>query len=109
MTFEKIFGIIFISSIAALFLLVIIRLVYKVIKSQTAPVKTVEAVVVDKNVVERFSKYSGNSKSYGYVIVFMVEGKKKTFYVSEFSYNNGYEINEKGMLTYQGDNIISFE
>ena len=107
MSFEKIFGIIFISSIAALFLLVIIRLVYKAIKSQTAPVKTVE--VVDKNVVERFSKYSGNSKSYGYVIAFMVEGKKKTFYVSEFSYNNGYEINEKGILTYQGDNIISFE
>ena len=41
MSFEKIFGIIFISSIAALFLLVIIRLVYKAIKSQTAPVKTV--------------------------------------------------------------------
>ena len=109
MTFEKIFGIIFISSIAALFLLVFVRIVYKVIKSRTSPEKTVEAVVVGKNVVERFSKYSGNSKTESYVIAFMVEGKKKTFYVSEFSYNNGYNIGEKGMLTYQGDNLISFE
>ena len=105
----EIFGIIFVSSIALLFLVVIVRIIYKTIKSQTSPVKTVEAVVVGKNVVERFSKYSGNAKTESYVIAFTVDGKKKTFYVSEFSYNNGYNIDEKGMLTYQGDKLISFE
>ena len=104
----KVIGIIFLSSLALLFVAVFVRIVYKIIKNQTSPVKTVEAVVVGKNVVERFSKYSGNAKTESYVIAFMVEGKKKTFYVSEFSYN-GYDIDEKGMLTYQGDKLISFE
>lgn len=104
----RVIGIIFLSSLALLFVAVFVRMVYKTIKNQTSSAKTVEAVVVGKNVVERFSKYSGNAKTESYVIAFEVEGKKKTFYVSEFSYN-GYDIGEKGMLTYQGDKLISFE
>ena len=73
-----------------------------------APIKTVQAVVIDKNKVETFSKYSGNGKSEKYVIVFSVEGKKKSFYVSQFSYN-GYRVNEKGTLKYKGDKLIEFK
>ena len=105
---EKVIGIVFVSLLGALFLLVIVRMVMKVIKNQTAHTQTVEAVVIDKNTVETFSKYSGNSKKVKFVVAFMAEGRKKTFYVSEFSYN-GYEIGEKGKLTYRGDMLISFK
>ena len=80
----------------------------KAVKNRCAPIKTVKAVVVDKNKVETFSKYSGNGKSEKYVIVFSVNGKKKSFYVSQFSYN-GYRINEKGTLKYKGDKLIDFK
>lgn len=73
-----------------------------------APVKTSKAVVVDKTVIERFSKYAVSGMVKEYVIVFSLEGKKKSFSVSQFSYN-GYKINEKGTLTYQGNRIISFK
>ena len=75
---------------------------------KAATIKTVNAVVVDKNKVETFSKYSGNGKSEKYVIVFSVGGKKKSFYVSQFSYN-GYRVNEKGTLKYKGDKLIEFK
>jgi len=55
-----------------------------------------------------FAKYSGNGKREKYVIVFSVGGKKKSFYVSEFSYG-GYRINEKGVLKYKGDKIVDFK
>ena len=77
------------------------------IKNRYAPIKTVKAVVIDKNKIETFSKYSGNGKAEKYVIVFSANGKKKSFYVSQFSYN-GYRINEKGTLKYKGDKLIKF-
>ena len=87
--------------------LVIVRIIIKTIKNKYASVKTVQAVVVDKHKIETFSKYSGNGKNEKYVVVFSVSGKKKSFYVSQFSYS-GYSINEKGMLKYKGDNLIGF-
>ena len=42
------------------------------------------------------------------MIVFSVNGKKKSFYVSQFSYN-GYKVNEKGTLKYKGNKLISFK
>ena len=81
--------------------------IIKTIKNKYASVKTVKAVVVDKHKIETFSKYSGNGKNEKYVVVFSVNGKKKSFYVSQFSYG-GYRINEKGMLKYKGDNLIGF-
>jgi hypothetical protein len=69
--------------------------------------KTVSAEVVGKQTVEWFSKYAGNGKRTRYVVNFLVEGKKKSFYVSEFSYN-GYRKGERGTLTYQGDRLIDF-
>jgi len=54
--------------------------------------------------VEQFSKYGKRVK---YAVTFLTDGKKKSFYVSEFSYN-GYRKGEKGTLTYQGDRLIDF-
>ena len=98
--------------ISSLFLgvgaLAMVSILIRTIKNRYAPIKTVKAVVIDKNKIETFSKYSGNGKAEKYVIVFSVNGKKKSFYVSQFSYN-GYRINEKGTLKYKGDKLIEFK
>ena len=88
--------------------LAMVSILIRTIKNRYAPIKTVKAVVIDKNKIETFSKYSGNGKAEKYVIVFSVNGKKKSFYVSPFSYD-GYRVDEKGMLKYKGDRIIGFE
>lgn len=93
--------------VLALWLLVAIRIVVKVVRNKYAPVKTVKAVVIDKHKVESFSKYSGNGKRNKFVVVFSANGKKLSFYVSEFSYG-GYKIKESGTLKYKGDRIIDF-
>lgn len=96
------------SLMLGLWLWAMVRLLMKGLKSKYGPVKTVEAVVVDKHIIETFSKYSGNGKHEKYVIVFSVNGKKKSFYVSQFSYG-GYRVNEEGRLTYKGDKLIDFK
>ena len=73
-----------------------------------APIKTIPAVVADKQKTEVFSKYSGTGKQAKYAIIFSAEGKKHSFYVSKFSYD-GYRIGEKGKLTYKGSKLISFK
>ena len=88
--------------------LAVVSILVKVAKNRYAPIKTVQAVVVDKNKVETFSKCSGTGKSEKHVIVFSAGGKKKSFYVSQFSYN-GYRINEKGALKYKGDKLLEFK
>ena len=105
---ENISNIIIISLFVGVGALAVVSLLVKDVKNRCAPIKTVKAVVVDKNKVETFSKYSGNGKSEKYVIVFSANGKKKSFYVSQFSYN-GYRINEKGTLKYKGDKLIDFK
>ena len=91
-----------------LWLLAVILVLGRPIKNKFAPVKTVKAVVIDKYVVETFSKYAGNGKREQYAVVFSVDGKTKTFYVTPFSYN-GYTIGETGILSYQGDRLIGFQ
>ena len=105
---ENISNVIIISLFLGVGALAVVSLLVKAVKNRYAPIKTVKAVVIDKNKVEAFSKYSGNGKSEKYVIVFSVEGKKKSFYVSQFSYN-GYRVNEKGTLKYKGDKLIDFK
>ena len=83
-------------------------IIVRTIKNRYASIKVVEAVVIDKNKIESFSKYSGSGQAEKYVIVFSVNGKKKSFYVSQFSYN-GYKVNEKGTLKYKGNKLISFK
>jgi len=91
-----------------IWLLAAIRVLTKAIKSKHAPIQTVNAVVIDKHTIESFSKYAGNGKQVKYMIVFSVNGKKKSFYVSQFSYG-GYQVNEKGVLKFKGEKLISFE
>ena len=83
-------------------------IIVRTIKNRYASIKVVEAVVIDKNKIESFSKYSGSGQTEKYVIVFSVNGKKKSFYVSQFSYS-GYKVNEKGTLKYKGNKLISFK
>ena len=104
---ENIASIVFLSLFVGISVFAFVSLLVKLIKNRVAPVKTVKAVVLDKQKVEIFSKYSGTGKREKYVIVFSVDGKKKSFYVSQFSYG-GYRLNEKGTLKYQGDKLIDF-
>ena len=105
---ENISNIVIISLFIGIGALAMVSIIVKTIKNRYAPVKTVKAVVIDKHIVENFSKYSGSGKSEKYVIVFSVGGKKKSFYVSQFSYN-GYRVNEKGTLKFKGDKLIEFK
>ena len=89
-------------------LFILILIAARVIRSKCAVVKTVKAVVIDKCQIEAFSKYSGNGKKTKYAIVFSAEGRKLSFYVSEFSYG-GYSLKESGTLKYKGDRIIAFK
>ena len=90
-----------------LWLFVAVKVSIRYARSRWGKVKTVKAKVVSKHTLETFSKYKGNGKSYRYVVTFEIDGKKKGFYVSEFSYG-GYRVNEKGTLKYRGDKIIDF-
>lgn len=87
--------------IAVLYILVAVR----VVKNRFVRVKKVRAEVVGRQTVEQFSKYG---KRHKYAVTFLVDGKKKSFYVSEFSYG-GYRKGEKGTLTYQGERLIDFQ
>ena len=93
----------FVCVLGVFWLIAIVRTVGK----RFAPLKTVKAEVVDKHKVEFFSKYAGKGKSTRYVVTFLAEGKKLSFYVSDFSYG-GYRKGEKGKLTYKGDKIVDF-
>ena len=104
---DNLASIVFFSLVFGIWLWAMVRLLVKRIKAKHAPFKMVQALVVDKQIIETFSKYSGNGKHEKYVIVFSVNGKKKSFYVSQFSYG-GYRVNEEGALTYKGDKLIEF-
>ncbi len=105
---ENISNIVIIALFAGIGVLAMVSILVRLVKNRYAPIKSEKAIVVDKNKVETFSKYSGSGKREKYVIVFSVDGKKKSFYVSQFSYN-GYRINEKGTLQYKGDKLIAFK
>ena len=105
---ENISSILIISLFIGIGALALGRIIVRSIRNRFAPIRAVKAVVIDKNKIESFSKYSGNGKSEKYVIVFSIDGKKKSFYVSQFSYN-GYRVNEKGTLKYKGDKLIEFK
>lgn len=72
-----------------------------------SPVTSVKATVVHKQTVETISKYAGSGKRVKYAVTFSANGKKRSFYVSEFSYH-GYRKGESGTLTYKGDRLIDF-
>lgn len=92
----------------ALLAVVWIIAIVRTIGKRFAPLKTVKAEVIDKHKVEFFSKYAENGKHTRYVVTFLAESKKLSFYVSEFSYG-GYRKGEKGKLTYKGDKLVDFQ
>ncbi len=100
---NNIVGFLFIS----IWLLAFVAVVIKLIKNRYAPIKSVNAIVIDKQIIESFSKYAGDGKHKKYVVVFLANNKKLSFYVSAFSYG-GYKIKEKGILKYKGSKLIDF-
>ena len=108
---ENIYSTVMILLFVGIGVLAVVSILARTIKNRYAPVKAVKAVkavVVDKHKIEAFTKYAGNGKNEKYVIVFFVDGKKKSFYASQFSYG-GYRVNEKGVLKYKGDKLIEFK
>ena len=93
-------GYVLMALVGLLMLVVAVRYV----RSRVGPIRTVRARVVDKQKLEFYSKTGRNVRC---VIVFEIGDKKKSFYVSEFSYG-GYRRNESGTLKYRGDRIIDF-
>ena len=93
--------------VSAFMLFILIKYIANCLRSRFAPVKTAKAQVIRKFRQELFSKYVGSGKRYRYVIVFSVEGKTLSFYVSEFSYG-GYKLKEQGILKYKGNRLIDF-
>ena len=97
-----------ILAVFALWLFVAVKVIVRLVKSKYGPVKTVKAQVVDKFKEEKLSRiYGSTAKKERYYVVFSIEGKKRSFRVSEFSYG-GYQCKEKGTLKYKGDRIIDF-
>ncbi len=90
-----------------IWLLAFVAIAIKQLRNRYAPVKTAKAVVVDKQITAVFSKYAGGGKQKKYVVVFLANNKKLSFYVSAFSYG-GYKVNDKGTLKYKGSKLIDF-
>lgn len=89
------------------FLFAFAAVAIKQIKNRYASEKSIKAIVIDKQIIESFSKYAGDGKQKKYVVVFLANNKKLSFYVSAFSYE-GYKIKEKGVLKYKGSKLIDF-
>ena len=69
--------------------------------------KIVNATVVNKQIVEGFSKYAGSTKAKRYYVTFLINGKRKSFSVSQVSYK-GYRKGESGTLKYRADRLLDF-
>ena len=69
------------------------------------PTVEVRATVVSKQVTEFYSKYSANAKLC--YVTFQIGNKRKSFKISEFSYN-GYRKGQNGTLKYRGSRLIDF-
>ncbi len=106
MTFSRLWEIISCVLMLTLFVCWMIVII-KFLCRGKSPVKTVDAVVVEKYKHKHVSKYQSTFSNESCVVVFSVNGKKKSFTVSEFTYD-GYKIKEKGKLKYKGDKIIDF-
>ena len=84
------------------------RIIYNLLKDRYSPITSEKAQIVDKFVVDDFSKIYGKlAKKPQYYIVFSVGNKKRSFRVSEFSYR-GYKVNARGILKYKGNRLIEF-
>lgn len=100
---ENIVGYVF----AGVLLVAAVAYTVRLLKNRFGTAKTVKATVVHKQTVEAFSKYSGNGMHTKYSVTFQIGDKRRSFYVSEFSYK-GYKVKETGTLKYKGSRIIDF-
>ncbi len=100
---DNIIGIISVAIILIILALYLVEFLH----SRYGKVKTVKATVIHKQTVETFSQYSGNGMHTKYCVTFQMGDKRRSFYVSEFSYR-GYKIGESGMLKHKGSRIIDF-
>lgn len=86
----------------------IFRIIYHFLRDKFSPVISEKAQVIDKYVVDNFSKIYGSlAKKPQYYVVFSVGTKKRSFRVSEFSYR-GYKLKDRGTLKYKGSRLIDF-
>jgi len=83
-------------------------IIKKLVTDKISSVKSVKAVISHKYKTNTASKYPETLRKPNYVVIFDVGNQKRSFYVSEFSYNN-YKIGEKGMLKYKGNKIVDFK
>ena len=90
-----------------IWVLAFIRIFFKIFRNRFAQVKTVKAVIISKQRIPITSRYSGTGSREAYSVVFSAEGKKLSFYVSQFSYS-GYRVGDCGTLTYKGSRLIDF-
>lgn len=94
--------------LVGLVLLCWILIIKRVIGNKFAPVKSVKAEVFDKYTTSAVSRIHGTFRREHNVVVFSTSEKKLSFQVSKFSYET-YNIKDKGILTYKGDQMISFK
>ncbi len=88
--------------------LILYKIFHTHIKDRYAPIQTVKARVADKFVADKFSKIHGTmAKNPQHFIVFSIGNRKRSFRVSEFSYQ-GYKINQRGTLKFKGTRLIDF-
>ena len=75
-------------------------------RRQFGKTRTVNATLINKQINEIFYKSCPTGKKQ-YYVTFLVNGKRRSFQVSELSYN-GYHKGETGTLKYKGDRLIDF-
>lgn len=98
-----VFNFFFIFLICSCWICIIVRFA----RNKRASVRNIKAIVVDKYKTKSASRIRGVFAEEKYTIVFLAEGKRLSFNVSEFSYK-GYRVNEKGTVKYKGHKIIEF-
>lgn len=73
------------------------------------PPKKVKATVVDKYKLDQATKIHGSLASPArHVVVFDINGKTRSLFVSEFSYGS-YRKGERGVLKYRGRKVVDFQ
>lgn len=103
---EKPLNIIF----SAMFIVIWTGICIRAFASAHSKEKSVSATVIAKNLYRLpvYRKSEASFDKYEYVITFLIGKTKKDFKVGKFSFD-GYDIGKKGVLTYKGEKIISFE
>lgn len=95
---------------SALFIVIWTGICIKVFSSAYSKEKSVPASIVSKNLYRPpvYRKSQAPFEKCEYVITFLIGGTKKDFKTDKVSFD-GYDIGQKGILTYKGSKIINFE